>query len=135
VDINYAVLMPPPRRSAKKLQIMVLGGVGFAALTAVVVAVLVVHSYSSQADTLGSGVSTQTAMIAPAPVVTPAPAPAAVAATGPTSPDRATTDTPTTTKKRVAKRGARRAHVVARAGAAPAKQKASDDQLRKLLGI
>ena len=139
MEINYAVLMPPPKRSAKKLQMAILGGVGFVALTAIVVAIVLVKAYSPQAATLGpDGPTPSLAAALPAPAVTPTPVPDPTAKPAPAAADKDDKGTKPT-KKRAGRTGRR---VKASAGAgngengAPARpKKKADDELKKLLGI
>jgi hypothetical protein len=141
VDINYAVLMPPPRRSAKRLQMAILGGVGFVALTAIVVAIVLVKAYAPQAAPLGSQVTTSSLAAAPAPAVTPTPAadPAPAAAPAAVDKDKDDKVAKTTTKKRGGRHGRRVKAAPSAASEAPAAaakpKKKADDELKKLLGI
>ena len=137
MDINYAVLLPPPKKSAKKLQMAILGGVGFVALTAIVVAIVLVKAYAPQAAPLGPQV--------PTPVVTPATQPA-VAPTPVATPDKPApavadkADDKGKVKKRPGRGGrgkAKAGAVKGDPGAAPTAKpkKKADDELKKLLGI
>jgi hypothetical protein len=141
VDINYAVLMPPPKRQPKRLQVMLLGGFGVLTLAAIVVAIVLVRSYSPQAATLGSVASTQMApAAAPEPMAAPAaatPQPTAAAPAAAPEADKAADKAP---KKHKRGRGGGRSVKAASAGSAgPSKPatapKKRDDDLKRLLGI
>jgi type IV secretory pathway VirB10-like protein len=137
VDINYAVLLPPPKRSAKKLQMAILGGVGFVALTAIVVAIVLIKAYAPQAAPLGPQVPTPSVAPMSQPVVAPTPA-APDVKPAPATADKVD-DKATKAKKRVGRRGGRGRAAAAKSGdsgSAPAKpKKKADDELKKLLGI
>ena len=136
MDINYAVLLPPPKRSAKKLQMAILGGVGFVALAAIVVAIVLMKAYAPQAAPLGPQVPTP-AVAASQPVVAPAPVATADPKTAPAAVDK--DDKSAKAKKRPG-RGGKRVKPAAAAspsGSTPAARpkKKGDDELKKLLGI
>ena len=136
MDINYAVLLPPPKRSAKKLQMAILGGVGFVALTAIVVAIVLIKAYAPQAAPLGPQVPTPSVTPMSQPVVAPTPATPDVKPT-PATADKA--DDKAKVKKRPARRGGRAKAAAGKSGdtgSAPVKpKKKADDELKKLLGI
>jgi hypothetical protein len=137
VDINYALLMPPPpRRVPKQLIVGLLGSVGLIALSAIVVAGVLLSSYSrSDAHPAMLSASVAAPVIAPAPAP---PAPAAAPASAPTESAAAPSDPPVTevkrakpAKKRIGRHGKSRA-----AKPGPAKRtKGPDAALRRLLGI
>jgi hypothetical protein len=137
VDINYALLMPPPpRRVPKHLVVGLLGSVGLIALSAIVVAGVLLSSYSrSDAHPAMPSVSVAAPAVAPAPAP---PAPAAVPASAPAESAAAPADPPATevkkakpAKKRIGRHAGSRA-----AKPGPAKRtKGPDAALRKLLGI
>ena len=137
MDINYAVLLPPPKRSAKKLQMAILGGVGFVALTAIVVAIVLIKAYAPQAAPLGPQVPTPSVAPMSQPVVAPTPAVPDVKPT-PATADKGD-DKAAKAKKRPGRRGGRAKAAPSGGGdtgAAPAKpKKKADDELKKLLGI
>jgi hypothetical protein len=137
VDINYAVLLPPPKKSAKKLQMAILGGVGFVALTAIVVAIVLVKAYAPQAAPLGPQVPTPAVAPMSQPAVTPTPAVPDVKP-APATADKA--DDKAKAKKRPARGNGRKAKAAAGksdTGVAPGPKpkKKADDELKKLLGI
>ena len=138
MDINYALLLPPPPRPVpKQLLAAVLGGVGAIALSAVIVAGVLLSSYSqSDARPALPGASVMSAAVAPAPGAPgPAAAPAVPAApekaAAPSEPAPAQVKKAAPAKKRIGRHGKSRA-----AKAGPAKRvKRPDAALRKLLGI
>ena len=143
MDINYAVLLPPPKRSAKKLQMAILGGVGFVALTAIVVAIVLIKAYSPQAAPLGPQVPTPNVAPMSQPVVAPTPATPDVKPAQPAVDKDKADDKATKGKKRVARRGGGRGKAAVSKGggdsapapAGPKPKKKADDELKKLLGI
>ncbi|MBI5481967.1 MAG: hypothetical protein HY906_24140 [Deltaproteobacteria bacterium] len=143
MDINYALLMPPPPRPVPKhLLVGVLGSVGLIALSAIVVAGVLLSSYShSDARPAMLGASVMSAAVSPAPQPpAPAaamPAPAAPEPTAaPSEPAPAQVKKATPAKKRIGRHGKSRTTKAAPAKAGPAKRvKGPDAALRKLLGI
>jgi hypothetical protein len=140
VDINYAVLLPPPKRSAKKLQMAILGGVGFVALAAIVVAIVLVKAYSPQAAPLGPQVPTTGVQPMSQPVVAAVPTTPDVKPAQPAV-DRDKADDKTKGKKRAGRKGGGHVMAAASKGGEPAAaptgkpKKKADDELKKLLGI
>jgi hypothetical protein len=133
VEINYAVLMPPPKRSVRKLQVMILGGVGFVALTAIIVAVVLVRAYAPQAATLGPGDSSAVATAA-----IPDPTAGASQPSGTLQPaaTKAAPEKPAPKKgKRVGRAGKRGVAKAASEKPAAARKGRGDDELKRLLGI
>ncbi|HEY3355384.1 MAG TPA: hypothetical protein VGQ83_19195 [Polyangia bacterium] len=118
-----------------------MGGVGAVALTAIVVAVVMVRAYAPDAPPLGSAASTQ---IMPAPAPQPvapgavASAPAAPAQPGVQPPVAAPDDKASAKKGKRAGRGGKRvskAVATTTGGAKPTPKKRGDDDLKRLLGI
>ena len=141
--INYALFMPPPRRRSRPLIAGIVGGFSLIALSALVVAGMLVSSYSrgnAGPPALGTELAPAVAALPPA-----APAPAATEAAAPAAPAAVSTAAPAPPKAKPAparKRFARHARVrptkaAAAAAAAPAHrpESASDRELRRLLGI
>jgi hypothetical protein len=138
VDINYAVLLPPPKRSAKKLQMAILGGVGFVALTAIVVAIVLVKAYAPQAAPLGPQVPTPSLTAATMPALAPTLLATPDPKTAPSAVDKDNGDKATKGKKkggRNVRRGKPGAVAPAAPAGAPKPKKKADDELKKLLGI
>ena len=141
MDINYGVLMPPRRQSPRKLQIIILSGVGVIFLAAIVTLIVVVRTLSQEPVPAGPQMPTASTSLTPAPqaAVTPVPASAPAASATP-APSASTTKqeeapAPKSKKKKVAKAVKKTKPAAGAEQPAAKPKKSTDDELKKLLGI